>query len=233
MQVHEVMTRDVMTVGPTTRVDEAVALMVGLRVSGLPVVDAERRVLGMFTEADLLHRAEIETDHTPGQTWLDFLMGPSWSAARYVAAHSRTVADLMTRDVACVTEATSLRAAVDLLENRHIRRIPVVRDGVLVGIVSRLDLVRAVARKIAASAEGLSEQEIAERLRAEVAAQPWRAAANINITVRDHVVILEGVIYDEAVRRALHVAADNVASGLAVADKLELADPYAGLVIAA
>ena len=233
MQASEVMTRDVLTVGPETAVATAADLMVRRRVSGLPVVDAGGRVVGMFTEGDLLRRAETGTSdvHRPG--WLSFLLGGSRDAGDYVKTHSRRVGDLMRTDVASLPPSADLENVVDLMQRRKVRRIPIVIDGRLVGIVSRLDLVRAVANKLEAVVSDSDDFGVEERLRTELEKQPWINANSIGVSVRNGVVTLTGFIYDERCRKALIVAASNVAGGVKVEDQLIWADPTLGLVVTA
>ena len=233
MKARDIMSRDVVTIGPETSVAAAASLLVQHRVSGLPVVDEQRRVVGMFTEGDLLHRVENDTGECRRSRWLEFLVGPGREAAEYVTSHSRRVGDLMTHNVATVTEETSLSDIVAVIEKHHVRRVPVLRDGILVGIVSRLDLVRVLTLKLAAATGNDSDIDIERRLKAELDAQPWAVASNVAITVRDRVVTLEGLVYDERVRNALLVAAKNVDGGVSVEDNLRWADPTTGLVLGA
>jgi CBS-domain-containing membrane protein len=210
----------------------AAKLMVEYRVSGLPVVDAAKKVIGLVTEGDLLHRAETETGQHSRSRWMSFLLGQSREAADYVESHTRRVSDLMTTDVVSVSEDATLQEVVDRLERRHIRRVPVLRDGVLVGVVSRLDLVRLLAAKLEASDAGESDDALEQRLRRELNAQPWIAAANVGIVVKDKIIRLDGYIYDERVRKALVVAAENSAPGVRVDDRMVWMDPSSGLVLA-
>ncbi len=233
MKVSEIMTRDVLTVGPDTPVAAAAALMVEKRISGLPVVDADGTVLGMFTEGDLLHRAETGTEGKHHSGFMNFLLGYGRSAEEYVEAYSRRVGDLMTEGAVWVGEDASLQDAVDLMARKKIRRVAVLRDGKLAGMLSRADLVRALAAKLAPTESLQTDAEIREKLTAELEAQPWVHAANISVDVKDRVVTLEGLVFDERVRRAVVVAASNVAQGTKVEDHLMWADPSCGLVLGA
>ena len=230
MKAGDVMTAKVLTIRSDTSLAAAIALMVEKHVSGLPVVDAEGRLEGILTEGDLLHRAENDTCGKPRSKFLEFLVGPGRAAHDYVSSHSRRVGDLMTRDVTTVTMGTPLEDVVDLMERGHLRRVPVVESGILVGIVSRLDLIRAVGRQLAAEPrEPGSDAAVEARVDAELRQQKWVAANNVSLSVHDGVVTLDGVIYDERCRHALVVAAQNVPGVTAVVDKLSWIDPNSGL----
>ena len=140
MKTSDVMTRNVLTVGRETSVANAIRVMLDHNVSGLPVLD-NGKVVGIVTEGDLLRRSETGTErHRP--RWLEILMGPGRMAGEYVRAHGRKVEEIMTSDVVSVTQETPLDEVVGLMERRRIKRLPVLDHDVLVGIVSRADLLR-------------------------------------------------------------------------------------------
>jgi CBS domain-containing protein len=229
----EVMTSGVATVRADAPITEAIALMEARRVSGLPVVDAYGRLVGVLTEGDLLRRIETGTAGQKRARWLDLLLGPGRSAGEYVRTHSRRVEDLMTREVATVTERTPLEDVVALMERKHVKRVPVVRDGELVGVVSRADLVRALGHALKTAAMGGTvDAALRERLQANLRAQSWFPARDVSIAVKGGVVTLEGIVGDERTRAALRVAAQNVAGVATVEDRLTWPDPLmAGPVI--
>jgi CBS-domain-containing membrane protein len=158
------------------------------------------------------------------------LLGEGSLAADYVQSHTREVSDLMTKAVISVTEDASLQDVVEILEVHRIRRVPVLCNGMLVGLVSRQDLLRVVALGAKAAQAGESDDAIECRLRRELDAQPWIAASNIGISVENGVVRLDGAIFNERVRRALIIAAENAAPGMVVDDRLIWCDPDAALV---
>ena len=232
MRASDVMTPEAATVRADATLLEATTLMELRHVSGLPVVDAHGQLAGILTEGDLLRRIEGGTAGRPRAGWLDGLLGAGRGAADYVRTHGRRVEDLMTRDVATVTEGTAIEDVVALMERRHVKRVPVVRDGQVVGMVSRADLVRLLGRALKAAAVGIaSDAAIRDRVQADLQAQRWFPARDVSIAVNDNVVTLAGVISDERARAALRVAAQNVAGGTAGEDKLVWVDPTAaGLV---
>ena len=232
MRADEIMTAEVATVRADAPITEAIALMEERGVSGLPVLDEYGRLAGMLTEGDLLRRAEMGTAGRGRPGWLDLLLGSGGSASDYVRSHGRRVEDLMTRDAVTVGPGTPVEEVVALMEQRRVKRVPVVQDGEVIGIVSRADLVRALGRALQASAMGSSaDAAIRERLLAELRGQSWFPARDVSVAVRGGVVAFEGTISDERARAALRVAAQTVPGVAAVEDKLVWVDPAAaGLV---
>jgi len=231
MRVDEVMTTGVATVHADASISEAIGIMGQQHVSGLPVLDANEALVGMLTEGDLLRRVETGTETHRRAGWLDIVLGSGREAVDYVRTHSRHVEDLMTRDVVTATEDTPLDAVVALMEKRHVKRLPITRDGKLVGILSRADLVRALGRTLQAEAMGgTADTLIGERLQAEFSNQRWLPAGDVTYTVQNGVVTLAGRFSDPQARAALRVLAENVPGVTKVEDKLEWFDPVAGVV---
>jgi CBS domain-containing protein len=216
MNAKDVMTTEVITVSPETTVQELAKILSEKAISGAPVVDAGNRLVGLVSEGDLLHRAETGTERRVQRRrswWLDSVAAEEELARDYVKAHGRTVADIMTRDVITVDETTDLADIAMLLEVRRIKRVPVVSGGRLVGIVSRANLVRALATtssapKIVADND---DRTIRERLLAELRQQQWANIWAADIMVRDKIVHLWfSSDESEAERQAVRVAAANV-----------------------
>ena len=216
MRAMDVMTTNVITVGPNTSVQEVATLLSERGISGVPVVDAQDRVVGIVSEGDLLHRVETGTERRVQRRrswWLDRIGSDEDLARDYVKSHGRTVKDVMTREVIAVTDTTELADIATLLETKGIKRVPVVRDGKLVGIVSRANLVRALA---AAGAQMTTEaagddRTIRAKLLAELKGQEWVHAWAADIIVRDGVVHLWcSDDRPEEERQALRVAAENI-----------------------
>jgi CBS domain-containing protein len=231
MQVRDVMTTDIKSVGPGSPIDDAIAIMTGLRVSGVPVVDEQGVVVGILTEGDLLRRFEIDTGGRRQPLILDLLIGQGQEAANYVRTHSRRVSDLMTEPVFTVTESDPLSAVVRLMERRRIRRVPVLRDGRLVGIVSRFDLIAAVGRKLAEPPSELrTDAGIAAEVERELACAHWLGQSSIGVQVKDGVATLDGVIEDERIRQAIRVAAQNVSGVTAIRDRIAFIEPMSGAI---
>jgi CBS domain-containing protein len=231
MNASDVMTRNIVTVQRGTPVAEAIRLMLDNRVSGLPVLDAEHKVVGILTEGDLLRRSETGTERQRPR-WLEILMGPGRIAGEYVRTHGRKVEEIMTRDLISVTEDTPLDAVVELMERRRIKRVPVLEGDVLVGIVTRADLLHPLLRALEeqpAATQG--DDEIRERILVELAKAAWVPKDGFTVTVANGVVDLNGVILDEKEREALRVLAENVPGVRAVEDHVVWIEPVSGIVV--
>jgi CBS domain-containing protein len=230
MKASDVMSRNILSVARDATIAEAIRLMLDNQISGLPVIDAGRLV-GILTEGDLLRRSETGTErHRP--RWLEILMGPGRLAGEYVRTHGRKVGEIMTRDLVSVTPDTPLDEIVALMERRRVKRVPVLDGDAPVGIVSRADLLRALARTLDEQPVAVAgDDEIRERILAELAKVSWVPRDGLTITVADGAVGLDGVILDEKEREALRVAVENVPGVRAVEDRLVWVEPVSGTII--
>jgi CBS domain-containing protein len=231
MKAADVMTPNVVTVPPDAPITQAVRIMLQHHISGLPVVDAGGNLVGIVTEADLLHRVELGTQRRRSR-WLEFLIGPGRLADEYTHASGRKVHEVMTRDVHAVNEDAPLDEIVHLMERRRVKRLPVLRGKALAGIVTRANLMRALAsfaREVRPAAA--DDRAIREQLLAELKRQPWAPLALIDVQVRDGVVQLWGSISDERQREAMHVAAENIPGVKEIDDRLVWVEPTSGMVI--
>jgi CBS domain-containing protein len=210
MKAADVMTLGAATIRSDASVPEAARLMLQYNISGLPVVDAAGHLVGIITEGDFLRRAETSTGrHRP--RWLEFLLGPGRLADEYVYSHSLRVDEVMTRQVVTVAEETSVDEIVGLIERHRIKRVPVIRDNRVVGVVSRANLLRGLAHLAdEAPAATANDLAIREQILAELDTQAWGHRAPIDVGVRNGIVQLWGPVYDERVAQALRVAAENV-----------------------
>jgi CBS domain-containing protein len=231
MNASDIMTHDVVSIGQDASIGDAVDQMLDHDISGLPVVDGGGKVLGMLTEGDLLRRDEIGTERKRPR-WLEFMFGPGRLADEYVRTHGRKVGEIMTKNVISVAEDTPLAKIVQLMERRHVKRLPVLRGGALVGIVSRAGLMRALARLLGKEPRlAVSDSEICQRVLAELARTAWAPRAGITVAVDDGVVELDGVIVNDKEREALRVAAENVPGVKSIRDRLVWVEPVSGTVI--
>ncbi len=231
MKVKDVMTSPAVSITPDSSVLQAVRVMLQRHISGLPVVDKEGRLVGIVTEGDFLRRTETGTERRRPR-WLEFLLGPGRLADEYTHSHGRKVYEIMTADPLTVGEETSLDEVVRLMEKRRIKRLPVVRGKEVVGIVSRANLVHALAGLAReAKPTAASDQAIRDRIVAELAGQSWAPTALINVIVRDGVVDLWGTITDERERQAIVVAAENAPGAKAVNDHLAWVDTMSGVLL--
>ncbi len=225
MRAADVMARSVVTVDPGARLADAVRLMLDRKISGLPVVDGGGELVGLLTEGDLLRRAETGTERRRPR-WLEFLRGPGKQAEDYVHAHGRKVEEIMTRQVATLGEDVSLEEVVSLMENKRIRRVPVVADGQLKGIVSRADLLRALYSELTQDAPApAGDTAIREQVVEELRRRNWNARTQVSVVVADGVVHLKGFTYDLRERDAMRVAAENISGVKEVRDDIDYLDP--------
>jgi len=223
MRAIDVMTTVVITVDPDTSVQAVAKLLSERGISGVPVVDAADRLVGIVSEGDLLHRVETGTERVAGRRrswWLDTIASDQELARDYIKSHGRTAKDVMTREVISVTETTDLADVAMLLDTKRIKRVPVLRDGKLVGIVSRANLVRALAasKTDPAAEPATDDRTIRAMLLAELMGQEWFKTQDwfkiwaADVIVRDRVVhFWLAANQSEEERRALRVAAQNVA----------------------
>jgi CBS domain-containing protein len=227
MRAMDVMTSEVITVGEEASVQQVANLLAERGISAVPVVDSENLVIGMVSEGDLLHRAETGTERRRSW-WLDMMSSTNKLAGDYIKSHSGKVKDVMTRDVISVSDTTPVADIAVLLETNRIKRVPVVRDGTLVGIVSRANLVRALAMTVDEQPSGTEtdDRSFREKLLAELKAQRWAEVSPANVTVKDGVVHLWSSYLSEQEKRALVVAAENTPGVRRVEDHMRPVPAY-------
>jgi len=178
----------------------------------------------------VLRRAEIGTER-PTSKWLSILRGPNRQAEDYVRTHGRRVEEVMTTEVVSVTEDVSLETIVSMMEKKHVKRVPIVNGRRLVGIVSRADLVRVLAKALAELPRAnASDAALREQIDAELQRYPWAGRSNVSVIVTDGIVDLEGCIYNLGDRDALRVLAENVPGVKEVHDHLDYIDPSAVMI---
>jgi CBS domain-containing protein len=219
MKARDVMVFPVITVKPSASIREAAALMLERHISALPVVDAQDRLVGMLSEGDLIRRVETGTERRRSW-WLRLFTSEAGEAAEYAKTHARRVEDVMTRNVIGAGPDTPLHEVATLLEKHAIKRVPILQDGHLVGILSRANLVQALATARQGEEVHATDSEIRERILAELRGQPWADTSLMNVTVKDGVVELWGLIRSEPEKRAMRVAAESVAGVRAVNNHL-------------
>jgi CBS domain-containing protein len=230
MKAMDVMSRDVVTVGPDATVLQAAHLMLQCRFSGLPVVDSACALIGIVTEGDFLRRIETGTMRSR-PPWLEFLLGAGRLADEYTHAAARLVGEVMTHDVTTVTEDTSLDTIVDLMERHRINRVPVVRGPHVVGIITRRNLLLAlVGQSVNSCPVPGDDQVVSDRLLRELERQPW-APGSIGVEVVNGKVTLTGTILDDRQRAAIRVAAENTPGVKSVEDQIVYVEPMSGMVI--
>jgi CBS domain-containing protein len=224
------MTRSVVTVAPDTSIVDAANLMLQQHVSGLPVVDATGKLVGIVSEGDFIRRSEIGTQRKRGR-WLKFILGPGTAASDFVHEHGRRVEEVMTKDPLTITEDTALAEIVDLMEKNNVKRLPVVRADRIVGIVSRANLLQAVASLARQVPDPTADDDhIRNRVMDALEKNEW-CPFGLSVMVRDGIVHLSGVITEERARQAAVVAAETIEGVKKVHDHLCWVDTMSGVYI--
>jgi len=224
------MTKDVITVTPHTSIEDAAKIMLQTHISGLPVMDEAGKLVGIVSESDFLRRSEIGTGRKR-PVWLQFLIGPGRVAADFVRERGRKVEDVMTENPVTVGEETPLEDLVRLMEKKGIKRVPVMSGNTLKGIVTRSNLLQAVASIAHEIPDPTADDDhIRNRITRAVNANDWRPIG-FEVTVRKGIVHLHGIITTDKARQATIVAAQNTAGVKDVHDHLCFVDTYSGFYV--
>jgi len=232
MRAHQIMTRSVITVTPETTIVEAANTMLQKHVSGLPVIDAAGKFVGIVSEGDFIRRGEIGTQRKRGR-FLKFILGPGQAATDFVHEHGRKVAEIMTPQLLTITitEDTALDEIVELMEKNSVKRLPVMRGDRIVGIVSRANLLQAVASLAREIPDPTADDDhIRNRVIDTIEKNDW-CPFGLSVIVRGSVVHLSGVITEERSRKAAVVAAENVTGVTKVHDHLCWVDTMSGMYL--
>jgi CBS domain-containing protein len=230
MRAHQIMTRPVITVTPETTIVEAANTMLQKHVSGLPVVDTAGKLVGIVSEGDFIRRSEIGTQRKRGR-FLKFILGPGRAATDFVHEHGHKVAEIMTTEPLTVTEDATLERIVELMEKNNVKRLPVTRDDKIVGIVSRSNLLQAVASLAREIPDPTADDDhIRNRVIDDIEKNDW-CPFGLSVIVRDGIVHLSGVITEERSRKAAVVAAENVTGVTKVHDHLCWVDTMSGMYL--
>jgi CBS-domain-containing membrane protein len=233
MKAADIMTLNPITVEPNASVMQAVRRMLQHRISGLPVVDTMDNLVGIVTEGDLLRRAETGTQRRRPR-WLEFLIGPGRMANEYAHACGRKVHEVMSDNVRTIAEDSPLDEIVQIMETHQVKRLPVMRGERLVGIVSRANLLRALASFYRdAKPSSLDDTTIRTKLLEELNKQSWAPVSLINVIVRNGVVHLWGALMDERQRQGIRVVAENTPGVKSVQDHLVWIEPTTGMTFPA
>lgn len=219
MHARDVMVAPVITVKPSTTVKEVAKLFLEKRISAAPVIDSQEKLVGIVSEGDLLRRVEAGTERHRSW-WLEGFIGNDTLAAEYVKAHGRQVSDVMTRKIITASPQTPLHEVATLMEKNAIKRVPILENGQLVGIVSRANLIQAVATARKLPDIPLSDTTIREKILSHLKKQPWAHTTMLNVTVNAGVVDLWGIAESAAERKAIRVAAESTLGVCAVNDNL-------------
>lgn len=229
MKAKDVMTPDVITVNQDTTVTTIAKLLVERRISAVPVVDKDGKMVGIVSEGDLLQRVE-EGAEGHRSWWLSLLDTPDAAARAYAKSHGRHADDVMTKKIVSVSEDTTVSEIAGLLEENRIKRVPVLRDGKPVGIVSRANLIQALATRHENATGAVAEDDraIREKVIETLRKESWANAGTVNIVVENGEVNLWGIVDSEDTRSAMHVAIENTPGVKSIADHMGMA-PHPGV----
>jgi CBS domain-containing protein len=226
VQASDVMTTKVITVTPDTPVEQVARILLEYRISGVPVVEASGRIVGIVTEGDLMRRPELETARRR-PWWLGLIADERSRAEEYVKSHGSRARDVMTRNVVTVGEETPVSEIARLLERHRIKRVPVVRGGELVGIVSRANLIQGLAaHREAPPAPARDDRSIREQITRILDREGLVTHAPLNVIVTNAVVELWGFVDSREERDAIRVAAEGVPGVVAVEDQRGTIQPW-------
>ena len=222
MKAQDIMTRDVITARPGMTIDDITRKLVENRISSLPVVTDDFELVGIVSESDLLHRSEIDTMRKR-KWWLEIFLDPDTHAREFVKAHGVKVDDLMTSNVITVTADAELVDVAETLDKHRVHRVPVVGEGKLVGIISRGDMVRALASsEMMKPATSQTAGDLHKAVDRAIHAETWIASDYVNYTINDDVVDLTGFVESEDQKRALRILVEGVAGVRKVKDRTRL-----------
>jgi len=221
MKAVDVMVRDVVTVKPDDEVADAVRLLAEHDVSALPVVDDDENVVGVISEADLIHRPEIGTEKQR-PWWLEAVTPASKLAGEFAKSHGRRVEEVMSTDVVSASEDTPLGEIATLFERHRIKRVPILRGGRLVGIVSRSNLIQALASSspVQSNSGGESDRKIRLELLDRLDNQDWTDFGERNVIVSSGIVHLWGLVGSQDEHKALLALAEGVPGVVSVSDEM-------------
>src|SRR6202011_1118273 len=230
MRAHQIMTRQVITVAAGAAIVEAANTMLQNHISGLPVTDEAGKLVGIVSQGDFIRRAEIGTQRKRGR-WLKLLLGPGKAASDFVHERGRKVGEIMTLDPSTVAEDTTLEDVVQLMEQKNVKRLPVLRGDQLVGIVTRSNLLQAVAELAREVPDPTADDDhIRNHIITSIEKTDW-GPFGLGVIVRNGNVHLSGVITNERSRQAAIVAAENVSGVRKVHDHLCWVEPTSGMYL--
>jgi CBS domain-containing protein len=219
MKAADIMVTNVIAAVPGASVYEVMATMLTHRISGMPVVKPDAELIGIVSEGDLMRRREAGTPHRHS-LWFRVLWGPDEEAAEFIKENAYRIEDVMTRDVVTAAPDTDLADVADLLEDRRIKRLPIVQNRKVVGIVTRLDLLRAALMKIRefTAPPAKNDEELRQRIIERLKSEPWAATELINLKVSNGEVEIWGMVNSPIEKKALRVAIESVPGVCAVKD---------------
>ena len=221
MNAADVMATNVITVRPDTAVAKIAEVLLANRISAVPVVNDKDVLVGIVSEGDLIHRVEAGTERHRSW-WLELLTGKEILAHEFVKSHARKAADVMTRNVVSVQPDAQLGDIASLLEKHRIKRVPVVVNGKVIGIVSRANLVQALVSLDQAkkSDAAVDDQTLHSNIVEQLRSRSWVDPSTISVVVNNGAVELWGIVDSETEKDAIRVAVEVTPGVRQVANRL-------------
>lgn len=226
MQAKDVMTSPVLTVAPETAVTEVAKLLLERHISAAPVVDEAGQLLGIVSEGDLMRRPESGTERRPSW-WLTLISDPQDEARHFLKSYGLRARDVMSRNVVTVPESAPLQEVAILLEKHRIKRVPVVRDGKVLGIVSRANLLQALVAQPKPAALEADDVKLKKAVQDAIQATGARTLY-VNVVVAEGIVHLWGVAHTEEEKQAMCVAAEGVPGAREIRERISILPRGAG-----
>src|SRR5580704_6553465 len=210
MKAADVMVSNVISVGSQASVQEVAEVLLRNRVSGVPVTGSQGELIGIVSEGDLMRRPEAGTQRRHSW-WLHLVASKEGLASEYIKSHSRKVVDVMSRNVVTASPETPIGDVAELLERHAIKRVPIVKDGKVVGIVSRANLLQALASLKNMPAGKTDDASIRAKIVSKLANEPWTKPALMNFIVHDGTVDLWGIVDSQTEKKAVRVLVESTA----------------------
>jgi CBS domain-containing protein len=227
MKAADVMVSNVISVGSQASVQEVAHLLLRNRISGVPVTGPQGELVGIVSEGDLMRRPEAGTERRHSW-WLGLLASSEGMASEYIKSHSHKVVDVMTRRVVTATPDTPVSEIAALLEKHGIKRVPIVTEGKVVGIVSRANLLHALASLKNVPAGTIDDASIRSKLVSKLANERWTKPSLMNLIVHDGTVDLWGIVDSQTERKAVRVLVETTPGVRAVNDNLIIPSAMSG-----
>ena len=220
MKASDVMVANVITISVDASIGEAASILLSNHISGAPVEDEKGELVGIVSEGDLMRRPEIGTSRRHSW-WLELISSDQSQAFEYVKSHSRKVSDVMTRNVITAKPDTPLGDVAAMLERNRVKRVPILEGTKIVGIVSRANILQALASatKKLPSLTSVDDSELRKKVVARLAAEPWRPTM-LTVTVQDGTVELWGLVRSVEEKKAAQLAAEITPGVRAVVDNI-------------
>ena len=220
MKARDIMTCHAISIGPDLPIQAVANTLVKNGISAVPVVGLNGKLLGIVSEGDLMRRVENDTSRRRSW-WLEMLSSGQSLAEEFVKSHGLKAKDVMTTNVVTATPEASLREIADKMEKHGVKRLPIVEGGQVIGIVSRANLVQAIASGVAENLTQGADEGLRQSIVTQLREKPW-GHGMVNVIVRDGRVNLWGVVDSEEEKKAVRIAAERTAQGAVVNDNLRV-----------